>query len=187
MQIGSDAKAISHIETLPVTMKIDSESGEHDPWAKHLQSLEGAPFFPLTSLELVGEYLIFTTENRQIMKMSFNYEKPKEIGQVSFLTLPDHSETISGIATGLKRSIVVTSSKDKTLRVWEYSSSLNIVNLQICQTFHNEILAVALHPSGNYIIASFDDVIMFLSIYPKELRKFHEIPITFCKEIKFSH
>ena len=32
-----------------------------------------------------------------------------------------------------------------------------------------------------------DDVIQFLSIYPKELRKFHEIPITFCNEIKFSN
>jgi hypothetical protein len=30
--------------------------------------------------------LIFTTENRQIMKMTFNLEKQKEIGLVSFLT-----------------------------------------------------------------------------------------------------
>jgi len=123
MQIGYDAKAISHVETLPVTTKIESESGEHDPWAKYLQKLEGAPFFPLTELMLVGEYLIFTTENRQIMKMSFNYEKPKEIGQVSFLTLPFHSEPISGVATCLKRNIVVTTSKDWTIRVWEYNSS----------------------------------------------------------------
>jgi len=36
MQHGNDAKYISHIETLPVTTKIDPESGEQDPWAKHL-------------------------------------------------------------------------------------------------------------------------------------------------------
>lgn len=121
------------------------------------------------------------------MKMTFNYEKVKEIGQVSFLTMPFHSAEITGIATCLKRSIVVTSSTDKTIRVWEYNSQLNIMNLEICQTMHDEINALSLHSSGNYIIAAFNDKIHFLSIYPKQLLNYFSLDITFCKEMKFSN
>jgi WD40 repeat protein len=108
---------------------------------------------------LFNDSLVYTTENRQIMKLKLNEEKPKEYGKVSFLTVPFHSQTITAIATCLKRHIVVTASKDKTIRVWSYNSFSSLVTLEICATMYDDVAAMALHPSGNYLLASFSNAV----------------------------
>jgi hypothetical protein len=96
------------------------DENESEQWAAHLKTLHGTPFFPTTGMLLFNDCLVYTTENKQIMKMKLNEEKPKEYGKVAFLTEPFHSQPITAIATCLKRHIVVTASKDKTIRVWSY-------------------------------------------------------------------
>ena len=54
---------------------------------------------------------------------------------------------------------------------------------------HDEIYTIALHPSGNYLVASFNSSIQFLNIYPKRIEKYHEIPKGsggICNDIKFT-
>lgn len=50
----------------------------------------------------------------------------------------------------------------------------------------DEILALALHPSGNSFVASFNALTRFYNIYPKQIQKYHELPLKTCKELKFS-
>lgn len=64
----------------------------------------------------------------------------------------------------------MTSGLDKSLRVWSYNNlSSNSVKLEICETAFDEVLAIALHTSGNYLVAAFNSKIRFYNIYPKEL------------------
>ena len=151
-----------------------------------MKSLVSAPYFPITGMELIGDCLVYTTENKQIMKLRFNEDKKKDFGKVSFLTVPFHSDKITGIVTCLKRHIVVTASLDRTIRVWSYHSSSSLVTLEICSTMYDEISALALHPSGNYILASFSSKVQFLNIYPKKIEMYYELPILGCNEIKFT-
>ncbi len=162
------------------------DSDEQEQWAEHLKTLAGAPYFPTTGMLLFNDALVYTTENRQLMRLKLNEEKPREYGKVSFLTVPFHSQPITAIATCLKRPIVVTASKDKTIRVWSYHSSSSLIALEICETMYDEVSAMALHPSGNYLLASFSNAVQFLNIYPRKLEKYHELPITACVEIKFT-
>lgn len=91
------------------------------------------------------------------MKMRFNEAKPREFGRVSFLGVPMHSSPVTSIATCMKRHIVVTAGEDHTIRVWSYGggSASALATLDICTTMFDEVTALALHPSGNYLMAAF--------------------------------
>jgi hypothetical protein len=51
---------------------------------------------------------------------------------------------------------------------------------------YDDVAAMALHPSGNYLLASFSNSVQFLNIYPKKIEKYHELSINACVEIKFT-
>jgi len=117
-------------------------------------------------------------------------EKREELGKVSYLTSPLHSNSITGLATCIKRQILVSSSLDKTIRVWSYSTAQNInsyyIQLEICEKLFDEVLCLALHPTGNYLVAALNSSIRFYSIYPRDLSLYYEIPFKSCKEMKFT-
>lgn len=73
---------------------------------------------------------------------------------------------------------------DKSIRIWSYSSSA--IKLEICEKTFDEVLNLALHPSGNYFVVAFNAFIRFYNIYPKEIKDYLELPIKTCKELKFS-
>jgi hypothetical protein len=51
---------------------------------------------------------------------------------------------------------------------------------------YDDIAAMALHPSGNYLLASFTNSVQFFNIYPKKIEKYYELAINACIEIKFT-
>jgi hypothetical protein len=53
--------------------------------------------------------------------------------------------------------------------------------------FDDELWAVAFHPSGFHIIASFGEKILMLNIFENEFYPFKDIHIKGCREIKFSN
>lgn len=114
-------------------------------------------------------------------------ERPDQIGRFSFLISPFHSQQITGIQTCLKRQILVTTSLDKSLRVWQYSTSnTNIMKLVIWHNIRDEVLAVALHTTGNYFVASFYTCIRFFNIFPKEIEEYHQLKVQGSTELKFN-
>ena len=81
----------------------------------------------------------------------------------------------------------VTSGIDRSLRVWSYNNSnSNSVKLEICESTLDEVLSIALHTTGNYLVAAFNSKIRFYNIYPKAIQHYLELPISVCKEMKFS-
>lgn len=57
---------------------------------------------------------------------------------------------------------------------------------EICQRMPDEILSIALHPSGNYIAVAFNTFIRFYNIFAKEFSQYHQLEIKTCSEMKFS-
>jgi cilia- and flagella-associated protein 57 len=43
------------------------------------------------------------------------------------------------------------------------------------------------HPSGLYLLVSFNDKIRHMSVMPGKIEPFHDLSIKGCKEIKFSN
>jgi cilia- and flagella-associated protein 57 len=153
-----------------------------------LKKLDGYPKLPITSFCIQGEHIVYTTQNKQLLKMKHHAEKPDDIGKFSYLISPFHSEAITGIQTCLKRQILLTAGKDRTLRVWNYysTSASNTISLSICEPTFDEVLALALHPTGNYFVAAFNALARCYNIFPKQVKAYHDLPIKSCKEMKFS-
>jgi hypothetical protein len=98
--------------------------------------------------------------------MKHSAEKMDEIGKFSFLMHPFHSGVITSIQTCLKRQ--------------------NFVKLDIFESTFDEVLCLALHASGNYLVASFNAFLRFYNIFGKAIKHYLELPIKTCKEMKFS-
>lgn len=60
-----------------------------------------------------------------------------------------------------RKPYVVTSSQDKTVKVWDYERR----QLVFLYSFAEEVNAVAFHPSGLHIAVSFSDKVQFLNLY----------------------
>ena len=79
--------------------------------------------------------------------------------------------------------MIVTCSKDKTIRIWNYNSK----TLDICYTATEEALAVTMHPSGFHIVVALLDKILMMNILSKSLNSFKSLPIKNCREVRFSN
>jgi hypothetical protein len=95
--------------------------------------LDGKPNFPIVGFSVAGEYVYYATTNKQLFKMRHNSEKIDEIGKFSFLIGPNHTKDITGIQTCLKRQILLTSSRDGSIKQWSFNNANpQHLQLEIC-------------------------------------------------------
>jgi WD40 repeat protein len=59
-------------------------------------------------MEQIGEFLVYTTTKRQILKMRIQKEKTEEFGKISYHTIPFHRQKLTGVATCMKQQILAT-------------------------------------------------------------------------------
>jgi WD40 repeat protein len=83
----------------------------------------------------------------------------------------------------LKKHLIVTCGHDNTIRVWNSNSR----TLEICESYIDEPLSVAFHPSGLHIVVGFVDKIRIMNVFSRNLKTYYEITIKNCREIKFSN
>jgi len=76
-----------------------------------------------------------------------------------------HRSEITGLDVCLRKSLIVTCSKDKTVNIWDYQTK----KLEIQTTFPEECLAVAFHPSGLHLIIAMADKISFCNILSRSI------------------
>jgi WD40 repeat protein len=94
-----------------------------------------------------------------------------------------HSGPITGMDICIRKQLVVTCSKDRTIRIWNYA----LRTLEICFPVTEEALAVAFHPSGFHIVVALLDKILMMNVLSKSLNTFKSIPAKGCKEVRFSN
>ena len=112
---------------------------------------------------MAGDWLVYTTKKKQLMKMRLNKEKKDELGKLSYIMYPFHRGKITAIATCMKQPLLVTAS-DQSLFMWHYNGPANPFVLINAQRLDGQIHALALHTSGHYIIVSLIDKIQIYSI-----------------------
>lgn len=89
--------------------------------------------------------------------------------------------------TCIKKNLIATCSSDKTVKIWSYSNAGGL-NLEINQTFMDDALCVAFHPSGFNIVIGFPDGIRMMNIFKDSLVSYKNISnIKNCREIVFSN
>ena len=97
-----------------------------------------------------------------------------------------HSQEITGMDVCLRKPLVVTTSKDKTVRIWNYLER----TLLLSEPFADEAFSCALHPTGQYVLVGFADKLRMLNVLMEHIRQgtkdSFEAPFKGCRECSFS-
>eukprot|EP01062_Namystynia_karyoxenos_P059976 TRINITY_DN513_c0_g1_i1.p1 TRINITY_DN513_c0_g1~~TRINITY_DN513_c0_g1_i1.p1 ORF type:complete len:1380 (+),score=595.80 TRINITY_DN513_c0_g1_i1:88-4140(+) len=123
---------------------------------------------------------LFNLANIDIM----DHEKPDDVAQ-AFPRLPIgfHHDTITGMDVCIQKPIVVTTSLDKTIRVWNFFRK----KVEIRKECDDEALTVSVHPTGTRILVGFKPRMCMYNVLVDDLHLIQEFPIKQCREVRFSH
>ena len=136
-----------------------------------------ASLFPLVSIDILD------TDKRE----------PSQLGQAPDsalqrdtifkpLSIGFHGGQVTAISTCVQKNIIVTSSVDKHIRVWNYVKR----KIEIDAVFDEEIQAVSCHPSGLRIAAAFKYRLTMFCVLSTDLYPVQEFPVKHCKQLSFS-
>ena len=59
--------------------------------------------------------------------------------------------------------------------------------LELSRYFADEVLSVALHPSGLHVLLGFSDKLRMMNVLIDDIRQHQEYPVRACRECRFSH
>lgn len=96
---------------------------------------------------------------------------------------PFHHGQITGLDTCIRKPLIVTSSTDRSIRVWNYAEESS----ELVKYFSEESTSVAIHPSGLYILVGFGDKLRLMNLLIDDIRPFREFTLRGCRECRFSH
>ena len=143
--------------------------------------------FPVASMVLTSteDHLFFVTENNQLMRVNMSLDGLDERITFQYVICNFHSQAISGMDVCIRKQLVVTCSKDKTIRIWNYATrNLDMVSAML----QDETLAVAFHPSGFHVVCALVDKIAIYNVLGQEFQATSRtLQIKGCREIKFSN
>ena len=150
----------------------------------------------MQSSNLIESMCINTKENMmyvltnfgQMIAGQFNF---KDQGKLPYAVPFDYVQgrfhnnvhEITGLDICIRKQLVVTCSKDKTVCIWDYNQR----RLEFQHQFAEECMAVAFHPSGLHLVVAMQDKIEIYNVLSDKLTKSKTINQKGCGEIKFSH
>ena len=128
--------------------------------------------------------VVCSTDNCQLYSMQLSGSATKaEDDRMEVFSQPFHHGLITGMDTCIRKPLIVTSSSDHSLRVWNYLDNTS----ELIKYFPEEAFSVAIHPSGLYILVGFSDKLRLMNLLIDDIRPFREFAIRGCKECKFSN
>ena len=143
--------------------------------------------YNIKSLCLSQNEDLLVTLTDDLLLYSFPMKKrentPLKKNIFSIFLYPFHIAGIRGLDICYRKPLIVTESKDHTIRVLNYKS----FGMELAKKFQEDIYSIAIHPDGLYIASGFVDKIRLLNILIDDLRLFHEFPVRECRVCLFSH
>lgn len=168
--------------TMPAALDL-----EENRWNKCLEEMDLYPYFLVTGMEQIGDWLVYATQKRQLLKMRIHKDKIDDFGKISFLNIPFHRQKITAVATCLMQPLLATSAMDQTVMLWSYTAHPGQLRLQHVQRLPDTIQAMALHPSGFYLLVAHFDRVQYYTVFPDGVKPGQFVPVRGCTEISFAH
>lgn len=142
--------------------------------------------YQITSMTLshTEDYVYIITKSNQLLKADIPlYEGADSKPKFDFVHCCFHTQEITGLDICIRKQLIVTCSKDRTVKIWNYVNK----TLEISYALTEDTYAVAFHPSGFHIVVATGDKILLMNVLSKSLHQFKNIPVKGCREIQFSH
>uniref|UniRef100_A0A336LBT2 CSON008297 protein n=1 Tax=Culicoides sonorensis TaxID=179676 RepID=A0A336LBT2_CULSO len=115
---------------------------------------------------------LFPTETLKIIKIQF-----ETLGE------PLHIDNIIGVSCCAWKSIIMTASKDQTIRIWNYET----MKIELVKKYQLKISVMALHPAGTLAAIGFSDSLRFLQVQLDDLKVTKVFNYPNCSKVEFSH
>ena len=136
------------------------------------------------ALSLTEETISAVTSENQIFIFPISAPSTIKNDDIKYLSCQFHSpKPITGMDVCIRKPIIITVSKDNSLRIWNYIT----MELDMVKMFTEEMLCATLHPSGFHAAVGFADKLRVYHILVDELRPCLEITIKNCRECRFSN
>ena len=96
---------------------------------------------------------------------------------------PFHRAEITGLDVCMRKELIATCSRDKSVSIWNYATKTH----EASQSFTEECLTIAFHPSGLHLLVALQDKILMCNVLSNQIDGPRQIPIKGCNEIRFSN
>lgn len=93
-----------------------------------------------------------------------------------------HHGPINGVSNCIRKPVLITSSLDKSVRMWNYLTGECLMT----KYFGEEAFGVSLHPACLYAIVGFSDKLRLFDVHDNDLRLHKEFNIRACRDCVFS-
>jgi len=140
----------------------------------------------VTTLEIDprDETISMLTSCGQIVSCPATTVTALEAKQVTHTVSAFHNpKPISGLDVALRKPLILTCSKDNSLRLWNYRTH----TLEQMKVFPEEMHSVALHPTGLHCAIGFTDKLRIYHVLVDDLRICLEVSIKACRICRFSN
>ncbi|XP_055380070.1 cilia- and flagella-associated protein 57, partial [Condylostylus longicornis] len=94
-----------------------------------------------------------------------------------------HIEEIIDVTVCSWRPIIITASKDKTVRLWNYETE----KVELVRKFQVEVTVVELNPNGFFVAIGFFDQLRVMEIFLDDFRIIKTYNFPRCRDIKYSN
>ena len=127
------------------------------------------------------------TSTGQLLKASIelncNGVGNNEETKFEYVIGPFHRSEITGLDVCIRKELIATCSRDKTVSIWNYAQKTH----EISQVFPEECLTVAFHPSGLHLVIALQDKINICNVLSNSISICKVMLIKGCNEIRFSN
>lgn len=128
-----------------------------------------------------------TTSNGQLVKGQIDIwrEEERKTVQHAFEHVigPFHKDEITGLDVCVRKELLVTCSKDKSVSIWNYATKTH----EVSNSFQEECQAVAFHPSGLHLIVALTDKIQLCNVLTSSITPYQMITVKNCSEVRFAN
>lgn len=112
-----------------------------------------------------------------------SHSRAEEMSKFEVFMDSYHTGPITGLDLCVRKPLLITSSSDKSVRIWNYMKG----TCELLKFFNDEPLSVSLHPSGLYILVGFSDKLRLLNVLMDDVRLVREFAIRACKKCAFAN
>ncbi|XP_053692096.1 cilia- and flagella-associated protein 57 [Sabethes cyaneus] len=129
--------------------------------------------------------IIVATQHSQIYIGMLFVPETLKVSELVFRHLgePLHVSGIVGLSVCSWKPIIMTASKDLTVRLWNYQS----MKVELVKKYLIEIGVIALHPSGFFAAVGFIDLLRLVQIQLDDLKVTKVFNFPSCTQLKFSN
>lgn len=138
------------------------------------------------SLSPSGAVACVQMKSNQIVKFPIGLYDAIGDGEVDFKYIVEggiHHSYVTSMASCIHKPIVITSSADKMIKVWNYLTW----KCELSYSMPDEATSLSLHPSGFQLAVGSREKVRLFNLFADNMKHFADLGVKACRQLQYSH